>query len=152
MEDEEFVSELLFLVLNKKMLDSTPATLDEQYERYKNEIVLLNEGEKEFEEIIKFMDSLELDYENNRRLCWTTHLYTLFSLCWYCVNNNIRVERVKDSVANFYSEYFSKNTEYMGYLKEYKDAASSRTRSASQKNNRMNALLKCCNIDLVEKV
>lgn len=151
MEDEEFVSELLFLVLNKKILDSTPATLDEQYERYKTETVLLNEGEKEFEEIIEFMDSLQLDYENNKRLCWTTHLYTLFSLCWYCVNNNIRVEEVKDSVANFYNKYFSKNTQYVGYLKEYKDAASSRTRSASQKNNRMNALLKYCELDLTEK-
>lgn len=152
MEDEEFISELLFLVLNKRPLDSTPATLDEQYEKYKSETVLLNEGEKEFEKIIEFMDSLQLDYENNRRLCWTTHLYTLFSLCWYCINNNIRVEMVKDSVANFYNEYFSKNTKYNGHLKEYKDAASSRTRSASQKNNRMNALLKYCNLDVAENV
>lgn len=147
MEDEEFVSELLFLVLNKKMLDSTSVTLDEQYERYKNEIALLDEGEKEFNKIIEFMDSLQLDYENNKRLCWTTHLYTLFSLCWYCVNHNVKVERVKNYVANFYNEYFSKNTEYIGHLKEYKDAASSRTRSASQKSNRMNALLKYCNIN-----
>lgn len=146
MEDEEFVSELIFLVLDKRTLDSTPSTLDARYEKYKNEISLLEEGEKTFYEIIDFMDNLQLDYESNKRLCWTTHLYTLFSLCWYCVNNNIQVEEVKNSVANFYKEYFSKNTTYSGYLKEYKDAASSRTRSAVQKNNRMNALLGYCNI------
>lgn len=146
MEDEEFVSELLFLVLNKRTLDSLPATLDEQYEKYKNETELLEEGEREFYKIIQFMDNLQLNYENNKRLCWTTHLYTLFSLCWYCFNNNIGVEKVKNSIAKFYSEYFSKNTSYDGYLKEYKDAASSRTRSASQKNNRMNAILKYCNL------
>ncbi len=150
MEDEEFVSELFFLVLNERPLDSTPAILDEQYEKYKNEHLLLVRGEKKFYEIIEFMNSLELDYEKNKRLCWTTHLYSLFSLAWYCVNNNIQASQIKDSVERFYEEYFSKNTKYRGYLKDYKDAASSRTRSASQKNNRMFALLKYCKIDLTE--
>lgn len=152
MEDEEFVSELLFLVLNRKTLDSTPAVLDAQYERYKDDTEALGKGEKEFKKVIEFMESLELDYENNKRLCWTTHLYTLFSLCWYCVNNDIEVEKVKKSVLNFYNEYFSRNTKYTGCLKEYKDAASSRTRSSSQKNNRMNALLKYCSLNVAEKI
>ena len=152
MEDEEFVSELFFLILNKRTLDSTPATLDAQYEKYKNDMELLERGEREFNEVIEFMESLQLDYENNKRLCWTTHLYTLFSLCWYCVNNDIGVDRVRRSVMDFYNEYFSRNTNYSGYLKEYKDAASSRTRSVSQKNNRMNALLKYCNLNNFEKI
>lgn len=147
MEDEEFVSELLFLVLDEHVLDSTSSTLDEKYEQYKNEELLLAEGEKKFYKVIEFMNRLQLDYENNKRLCWTTHLYTLFSVCWYCLNNNIQVEEIKDSISSFYKEYFSKNIQYKDYLKEYKDAASSRTRSASQKNNRMNAILKYCNID-----
>ena len=75
----------------------------------------------------------------------------MFSFCWYCINNNIKIKKVKSSVLNFYNEYFSKNTKYIGYLKEYKDAASSRTRSASQKNNRMNALLKYCSLNVPEK-
>ena len=65
--------------------------------------------------------------------------------------NDIEVEKVKKPVLDFYNEYFSRNTKYTGYLKEYKDAASSRTRSASQKNNRMNALLKYCDLNVVEK-
>ncbi len=152
MEDEEFISELFFLVLNKKTLDSTPAVLDAQYEKYKDNIEILEEGEKEFNKVVDFMGNLELDYENNKRLCWSTHLYTLFSFCWYCINNDVEVEIVKSSVSNFYNEYFSKNTKYTGFLKEYKEAASSRTRSASQKNNRMNALLKYCSLNVAEKI
>ena len=152
MEDEEFVSELFFLVLNRKALDSKPAVLEAQYEKYKDDTEILGKGEKEFNRVIEFMESLELDYENNKRLCWTTHLYTLFSFCWYCVNNDIEAEKVKNSVLNFYNEYFSRNTKYTGYLKEYKDAASSRTRSASQKNNRMNALLKYCSLNVAEEI
>ena len=36
---------------------------------------ILGKGAKEFNRVIEFMESLELDYENNKRLCWTTHLY-----------------------------------------------------------------------------
>lgn len=146
MENEEFISELLFLILDKRTLNSNPITLDEKYEQYKNDINSLEYAEKEFNKIIEYMDALCLDYENNKRLCWTTHLYTLFSVCWYCRNHNIKSAQIKNSISEFYKEYFSKNTLYNGFLKEYKEAASSRTRSASQKNNRMNAILKYCNI------
>ena len=61
------------------------------------------------------------------------------------------VSKVISETKLVYSEYFSKDTKYTGYLKEYKDAASSRTRSASQKNNRMNALLKYCDINEAAK-
>lgn len=146
MEDEEFVSELFFLVLNDKMLDSAPMALDEQYEKYKNDIVALEKGKQKFNETILFMEELQLDYEKNKRLCWTTHLYTLFSLCWFCINKGVRADEIRECVENFYDDYFSKNTEYTGSLKRYKDGASSRTRSASQKNNRLNALLEYCGI------
>jgi hypothetical protein len=50
-----------------------------------------------------------------------------------------------EKINEFYTEYFSKNTVYEGELKVYKDASSSRTRSDSQRNNRLTALLKYCN-------
>jgi len=146
MEDVEFVSELLFLVLNEKTLDSSPAILDKQYEKYKNDKKALEKGRTKFDKIIRFMDELQLDYESNKRLCWTTHLYTLFSVCWYCINKDIKASTVRDNIQEFYKQYFSRSTKYAGELKEYKDAASSRTRSAIQKDNRMKALLKYCKI------
>lgn len=152
MEDEEFISELLFLVLNNKMLDSTPATLDEEYEKYKDKKILLEQGKQKFEQTILFMENLKLNFEKNKRLCWTTHLYTLFSLCWYCINKDVRAEDIRNRVERFYEEYFSKSTEYEGCLKKYKDAASSRTRSASQKNNRLCALLEYCGLKKEDKV
>lgn len=146
MEDEEFVSELLFLVLENKFLDSTPDVIDEKYEKYKDDNSNLIKGENEFIQIINFIDCLELDYNEKKRLCWTTHLYTLFSVGWYCINNNIPLDSIKDSVLDFYNSYFSKKVQYIGFLKDYKEGASSRTRSASQRNKRMYAILKYCNI------
>lgn len=146
MEDEEFISELFFLVLDGRILDSTQTTLDLKYEQYKEENDLLAEGEKKFNRIVEIMDALQLDYEGNKRLYWTTHLYTVFSLCWWCAIKNIKIEDIKKSVSDFYKEYFSKNTNYDDYLKSYKDAASSRTRSATQRTKRLEALLGYCGI------
>lgn len=66
-------------------MDSSPETLDQKYEQYKNSYEALEQAQKEFEDIIGFIKQLSLDYEKHKRLLWTTHLYTLFSVAWYCV-------------------------------------------------------------------
>lgn len=151
MEDEEFISELLLLVVENQILDSNPRTLDEKYELYKNNNDALNDGERIFNEIVKFINSLELDFDSIKRLSWTTHLYSLFSVAWYCITHKITFEEIKPKIQLFYSNYFSKSTQYDGLIKSYKDAASSRTRSAIQRKNRMRAILSYCGIDLTEE-
>lgn len=146
MEDEEFVSELLFLILDKKVLDSSPKTLDNKYDEYQDNCRALQQGKEEFEHIIEFIEQLSIDYEQCKRLFWTTHLYTLFSVAWYCVENNILADQISQPIKKFYAAYFSKEPCYDGALKEYKEASSSRTRSAIQRNNRMNAILRYCNV------
>lgn len=148
MENEEFISELLFLILDRQALDSKPDTLDQKYEQYKSDVKNLDRAKKEFERVIQFIENLSLNYDNYKRVFWTTHLYTLFSVSWYCVEHKIDPEAIKSSIDDFYNKYFSKNSDYEGYLKEYKDACSSRTKSAIQRNKRMEALLKYSNIQL----
>lgn len=146
MEDEEFVSELLFLILDGKALDSSPDVLDDKYNQYKNDTEALNNGQKQFEHIIDFIKQLSIDYTRYKRLFWTTHLYTLFSVAWYCVKKGVSANQISKPLNEFYAKYFSKGTHYEGALKEYKDACSSRTRSAVQKNHRMEAVLKYCDV------
>lgn len=146
MEDEEFVSELLLLILEQRVLDSSPTLLDQKYEQYKNDTAALTKGEAEFNNIVSFIDRLALDYDRYKRIFWTTHLYTLFSVAWYCIKNNISAEHIGSSLNEFYNEYFSKNTKYEGAQKDYKDASSSRTRSAVQRNRRLDAILSHCKI------
>lgn len=146
MEDEEFVSELLILILDGEVQDSSPQILDDKYEEYKDDKDNIDNAKKVFTETINFMEDLELDFDRLKRLSWTTHLYTLFSVCWYCTTNGILVKNIQIDVKKFYDEYFSKSTDYIGTLQEYKSAATSRTRSSSQRKNRMNAILKYCKL------
>lgn len=146
MEDDEFISELFFLVLENKILESSQDVLDILYEKYCNDIVKIESAKVKFKEILMYIDQLNLDFNTFKRLCWTTHLYSLFSLAWKLSAMKIKANEKRNEIEKFYTGYFSKETEYKGYLRDYKDAASSRTRSEGQRINRLQALLNFCNI------
>lgn len=146
MEDEEFVSELLFMIIDNSILDSTPEKLDKKYEQYKSNKKVLLFGEEQFNKIMEYMEELDIDFKKYKRLYGSTHLYTLFSVCWYCFNNNIASTLLKEKLNDFYSGYFSKAVDKDKFFIQYKEAASSRTRSDYQRKKRMDAILNFCNI------
>lgn len=147
MEDIEFISELFFVVLENKVLDSSPKVLDDLYGKYQDDEESIKRAENEYKKVIEVLQKLNLDFNTNKRLCWTTHLYTVFSFAWTLVRKNISAESKTNLVKEFYAEYFSKSSNYEGMLKEYKDASSSRTRSETQRKKRLFALLSYCGID-----
>lgn len=146
MEDDEFVSELFFLILEDKILDSSQDVLDSLYDKYCDDSEKIEDAKGKFKETLKYIEKLDIDFNAFKRLCWTTHLYSLFSLAWKLNSMKIDANEERETIKGFYAEYFSKNTEYKGDLKKYKDAASSRTRSESQRVNRLQALLDFCEI------
>lgn len=146
MEDVEFMSELFFVVLEDKILDSSQTVLDKLYNKYQNDEENIKMAESEFRKIIDVLQKLDLDFTVNKRLCWTTHLYTVFSFAWTLMKRGIPAESKANLVKDFYSEYFSKGNNYEGKLQEYKEASSSRTRSETQRKKRLSALLEYCGI------
>lgn len=146
MEDVEFISELFFLVLENKILDSSQDVLDDLYDKYCNNVEAVNSAKEEFLNIVHFISDMSIDFTQLKRLCWTTHLYSLFSFAWKISKLGITAKSTKDKIISFYTEYFSKNNIYEGSLKKYKDASSSRTRSDTQRNNRLMAMMEYCGI------
>ena len=148
MEDVEFISELFFVVLEGRILDSSQDVLDKLYEKYHDSNNKIQQAVQDFSEILSYINDLQIDFITLKRLCWTTHLYSLFSLAWKLKAMGIPASEKSNAINSFYSEYFSKNTQYEGCLKKYKDAASSRTRSETQRVNRLQALLEFCGIKI----
>ena len=148
MENVEFVSELFFIVMEGKILESSQNVLDELYEKYQSSSNLIQNGVQSFSEIVSYINDLQIDFTTLKRLCWTTHLYSLFSLAWKLKILKIPAAEIRDCVNAFYTEYFSRSTQYEGCLRKYKDAASSRTRSEVQRSNRLDALLEFCGITI----
>lgn len=148
MEDVEFISELFFLIAESRVLDSSQETLDMLYEKYRNDTESILRAKDEFIAIISLIVDLKIDFTSNKRLCWTTHLYSLFSLVWLLNKQKLSTLEIGAKINNFYIAYFSKTTDYTGCLKTYKDASSSRTRSESQRKNRLLALAEYCGINV----
>lgn len=149
MEDIEFISELFFLVAENRVLDSSQETLDLLYEQYRNDDSSISKAQKEFESIVTTINTLKIDFETNKRLCWTTHLYSLFSLVWLLNKQEKLDPNIGAKINDFYTAYFSKTTDYAGSLKAYKEASSSRTRSESQRKKRLSALAEYCGIQVL---
>ena len=148
MEDIEFISELFFLVAEDRVLDSSQETLDLLYEKYRNDTTGISKAQKEFISILTTINKLNINFDANKRLCWTTHLYSLFSLAWLLNKQEDLDPNIGAKINDFYTAYFSKTTDYTGSLKAYKEASSSRTRSESQRKNRLLALAEYCGIQI----
>lgn len=148
MEDIEFISELFFLVAEGRVLDSSQDILDQLYEKYRSDETSIAHIKSKFETIISAIEALNIDFNANKRLCWTTHLYSLFSLVWRLNEEGKLDSKVGVTINRFYNTYFSKKADYNAELKKYKEAASSRTRSESQRKNRLSALAEYCGFNL----
>lgn len=153
MENEEFISELFFLTAKGEFFDSTPQILDDLYKDYSK----VDEGKiknivDNFLNNTEFMITLNFDYDDLKKLNWTTHLYGLYSVAWYCTKNNIAADEIRESLLKLYTEYFKKTSnEYSSDMADYKNSCSSRTRSKEQRMKRLSAILKYCKIEETEK-
>jgi hypothetical protein len=148
MEDEEFISELFFIVAENQILESSPNILDDLYDKYaiKNETEI-GTTKALFNLITQFILDLNIDFIQLKKLSWTTHLYGLFSFAWYCMQKSHQATEVRDVLISLYSEYFGKKSrDYSSLLFDYKVSCSSRTRSRDQREKRLNAIKQYCNI------
>lgn len=148
MEDEEFISELFFLTAEGMFFDSTPQALDDLYEKFAPKMMEdIQEITDKFLANTQFLANLAFDYDDLKKLNWTTHLYGLYSIAWHCTRNGITPEQVREPLLNLYTEYFKKTSpEYSESMSSYKNSCSSRTRSKGQREKRLNAIIEYCNI------
>lgn len=147
MENMEFISELLFLALEDGIFDAKQEVLDKFYKEYSKDDRL---GELKsiiplFEKSTLFMNSLNLDY-SAFRISGVSHLYGIWCFSWHCVKHEIdNKEEIKKKLNAFFKK-LSKKTPSNKNIEEYKNTLSSNTKSKSQRERRMECLLKVCGI------
>lgn len=142
MEDQEFISELFFIILEDKIIGLSPLELDNLYERHKNIDINSNIKDK-FIKIEKYIIDMNINFEKNKRLYGTTHIYTIFTLAWMAQQENYLPQQIGTAANNFYELYFSK-CEEVEITQPYKEASSSRTRSEIQRKKRLDCIFEYC--------
>lgn len=145
MEDIEFISELIFTILEGGESTATNEELDKYYQKYSaNDDIDWQQIFEKFTEITKYMESLNLDYEDYK-IYGVSHLYGIWCFCVTCVSLNISLDKVKPKILEFFSLFRNKNYE-LPMIQEYKQSMSNRTKFKGQRTRRKNALLTFCEV------
>ena len=145
MEDQEFVSELLFVLLEKGPLGADPRVIDELYEKYTASLTDWKTVEKEFIAVSDFMEKLSLDYDGYS-IRGVSHLYGLWCFSWYVNTKSIQPGAVSPALMKFFKEL--RSTPLSREVAEYKKTMSSNTKSVSMRERRLEALVQFCQAGL----
>ncbi len=147
MQDAEFVSELIFFLLEESPMDaSKKETLDEYYKKWAME---LDEEKKSnikdiFIKTTRYLNELNIDFEKYK-INGVSHFYALFALSYYCINKEIDTTFIAPKLNDFY-DCLRNSDELVNNVKAYRESMQSNTRSKGQRLKRINALIQYCGI------
>lgn len=140
LEHHEFISELLFVVLENQIFASDRTEIiDELFTKYSTLIDL--ESDKifdEFEEITLILESFKLDLAKYS-IFGVSHMYGLFGLAWHLFENRIQIPQIDSKLDSFYKDLREKNDN--NFAKEYQISMNAGTKSRARRVRRINALL-----------
>ncbi len=151
-DDVEFISELLFLMLEEQVFESSKDVIDKLYDKYcKSQEVLNTERcislQTQFENITKVVESFQLDLKGFQ-IDGVSHLYGLWGLAWQLYKRGVE-SNFSAPLHDFYTSLRSKDFS-LSTIKDYSISMQSGTKSRGQRLKRVNALLVYCELNIIE--
>ena len=147
MQDAEFVSELVFFLLEDSPMDaSKKETLDDYYEKWAHNLTRekAEEIKLSFTNAIDFLASLEIDFEKYK-INGVSHFYALFALANHCVNRKDDARAITKKLDEFFN--CLRNTyDAAEDVEAYRESMQANTRSKGQRTKRINALISYCGV------
>ena len=149
-DDVEFVSELLFLLLEHEINESNRNTIDDLYEKYctsKNDYINYNKEtiRNKFIKITSIIEAFKLDLRKYK-IDSVSHLYGLWGFAWQLEKFDLNKD-FSDELNTFYSKLRNKDSD--PYVQEYSSSMQAGTKSKGKRIKRINALLGYCGLDLI---
>ncbi|MWO99593.1 DUF262 domain-containing protein [Escherichia coli] len=142
MEDKEFISELVFTLLENQVFGATQDIIDELYEKYCPQAQdLYIPALQEFINVTSYLQEMNIDFKAYKAN-GVSHLYGFFNYVIHCHQNSIPVEYASDVLKRFLDSLWDKgNNDNEELRKEYRKTMSSSTKSKSQRNKRIEVLI-----------
>ncbi|MBQ8417942.1 MAG: DUF262 domain-containing protein [Phascolarctobacterium sp.] len=145
MQDAEFVSELIFYLLENSPMDaSKKENMDEYYEKWSKNLTeeVADYVKNEFKQTINFLATLTIDFDGYK-INGVSHFYALFVLANYCVKHYKESEMISMKLNEFYGclrngNYNDEN------VRTYWESMQANTRSKRQRIKRLEALVHYC--------
>ncbi len=146
MEDTEFISEAVFVILEGEPQHANQQTLDQMYEKYGGDQQSFESLHNQFLETSKFMEELELEY-SNFKITGVSHLYGIWCFCHYCVQQDLSSIEVAPVIKSFFTQ-LRENAEMNEHTKLYKESMTSRTKDKTQRSRRLRSMIDFMNSNL----
>jgi len=146
MEDTEFISELMLVILEGDLFNANPTDIDTLYEKYRDiEEKKAFEIKREFIKITKLLEELDLDYK--KYTLGVSHIYAIWCFCLFATREGRTVVEYKDKINNFYIKYRSRDNRENEdkALFQYRDSINrGASKGKGQRRKRVQALLDYC--------
>lgn len=140
MEEIEFLSELLFTMIQGSEIHSDQKEIDRLYELYAGDASInWAEKEAEFDLIAEYIESLHINFIE-WRITGPSHLYGIWTFCMDCVKNNEDPIIIRSKLSEFYQQLRGRDYTNANVI-QYKQSMSSRTKSKGQRERRTFALI-----------
>ena len=148
MQDAEFVSELVFFLLEGEPMDASKReNIDDYYKKWAYKLTPEKSDEIEtiFKDVISYLLKLQIEYEKYK-INGVSHFYALFVFSYKCLSLNSDYKSISAKISEFYDKL-------RGYgdvcqeVREYKESMQSNTRSKGQRIKRIHSLIKYCGLD-----
>lgn len=147
MQDAEFVSELVFFLLEHEPMDaSKKENIDDYYKKWSEALDVEKslQVKEAFTATINYLSSLEIDFEKYK-INGVSHFYALFALSFQCINAKSDPVVVSARVNEFF-DCLRTADKLSDDVKEYRESMQASTRSKSQRVRRIRALSHYCGI------
>lgn len=148
MQDFEFVSELIFFLLEGEPMDaSSKDNIDMYYDKWSKQLTPEQKTDTSalFNNCVNYIKDFQLDFDRYK-IKGVSHYYALFGLAHHCVEKNVPVGIVSRRIVEFYETLRGVDA-ITGDVLAYKESMQSNTRSKSQRLRRIDALKKFCVAD-----
>lgn len=145
LQDQEFVSELLFYLLEGEPNDaSLKDNLDQSYRKWSAEYTsdMKTDILTSFKATIDYINNLNLNFDQYK-IKGVSHFYALFVFCHNCIMKGFDVNQISNQVRQFYTVVRDTNSNNEFAL-EYRMSMLSNTKAKSQRIRRIAALEKYC--------
>ena len=148
MQDAEFVSELVFFLLEGEPMDASKReNIDDYYKKWAHTLTLekSKEIEKTFWKIISYLSELQIEYEKYK-INGVSHFYALFAFSYKCLSLECDYKSISAKISEFYDKLRGPG-DVCQEVREYKESMQSNTRSKGQRIKRIHSLVKYCGLD-----
>ncbi len=144
MKHIEFISEILFSLIENKMINGTPKNIDALYKKYSenNDLNWKFIGNS-FRKITKYMEDLNLPYKK-LKINSSSNYYSLFFLSKKCIDSNTPSQETRKKLLSFFKSKKDSKVSNITEVQSYIESLSYRTKSDEQRKRRMAALVSYC--------